>query len=37
MPILKKVCETGFVTIPNELARNVKLSYEARGVLLELL
>lgn len=37
MPILKHKQDANFVTIPNELAQNPDLSYEAKGVLLELL
>lgn len=37
MPILKHFCEKNFVVIPNKLAQNEKLTYEAKGVLLELL
>jgi len=37
MPILRHKQDANFVTIPNELAQNSDLSYDARGLLLELL
>jgi len=37
MPILRHKQDANFVTIPNELAQNPDLSYEAKGLLLELI
>jgi hypothetical protein len=37
MPILKHIEETGYVQIPNILAQNTNLSYEAIGILVNLL
>ena len=37
MPILKKIYDNEFTVIPNTLAQNKELSYDARGLLIELL
>lgn len=37
MPIMKRITEGSYSTIPNKLAQNEKLTYEAKGLLIELL